>query len=94
MDGKCWGNLRSHPVIQADEGRSLDTEGEGNKHFRATERADLWAMGLWGLRVTAILFLKQKFGGCCCRLVVKGGVETRSQGISGMLTRNARWLAQ
>lgn len=77
-------------------GRSLGTEGEGNKHFRdrAMELADLWEMELRGLRVTAILFLKQKFGWYCCRLVAKGGVETRNQGISGMLTRNALWLVQ
>lgn len=86
--------MRSHPVTQADEGRSLGTEGQGNKHFRAIELADLWEMGLQGLRVTVILFLKQLFGWCCCRLVAKGGMEIRNRGISGMLTRNALWLAQ
>lgn len=82
MGGKCWGNLRSHPVIQADEGRSLGTEGEDNKHFRdrATELAGLWEMGLRGIRVSAILFLKQKFGWCCCRLVAKGEGGDREPG--------------
>lgn len=45
-------------------------EGESDKYFRdrVIELTDLWEMGLWGLRVTAILSLKQLFVWCCCRL--------------------------
>lgn len=96
MGGKCWGNWRSHPVIQADEGRSLGSEGEGRQTLQRQSLQNLLICGTWGSgghRVSAILTLKQLFGWCCCRLVVKRGVETRIQGISGMLTRNALWLA-
>lgn len=50
-------------------------EGESDKYFRdrVIELTDLWEMGLWGLRVTAILSLKQLFVWCCCRLVGKRG---------------------
>lgn len=72
--GNVGGNLR-HPVIQADEGRSLGTEGEGDKLFRdrAAELAASWELVPWGLGATAILFLKQLFRWGCCRLVVGRG---------------------